>query len=281
MQIEAARDLKMIKSQAVLNFLFGLESFILSHSDVVSSVSEGMVRKIRKKAKKEVYLFANWTDCKHFYPMHNKSRLKEKFGFSPSDKIILYAGAIGEKQGLEAILYAAEYLKVHEEFKFLICGSGPYKHKLSLLSEKLGLNNVVFFPLQPLEHFNLFLNVADVHLILQKANASDLVMPSKLTTILGVGGLALITAHKGTSLFTCIEQHNIGLLIEPENQQALNEAIWKAAVENYDKVKENARNYAKEHLSIEKIMERYVNEVLKHQDKASLEREPLLSAGAA
>ena len=52
-------------------------------------------------------------------------------------------------------------------------------------------------PLQAYSEFNDFLNLADVHLVIQKASASDLVMPSKLTTILAVGGLAIITANPG------------------------------------------------------------------------------------
>jgi len=33
---------------------------------------------------------------------------------------------------------------------------------------------MLFFPLQPLEKFNAFLNMADAHLILQKADAGHL-----------------------------------------------------------------------------------------------------------
>ncbi|PRY06753.1 colanic acid biosynthesis glycosyl transferase WcaI [Pontibacter ummariensis] len=272
LQIEAARDLEMIKSKIVLTTLFKLERYIFSQSDAISSISEGMVRKIRIKAKKDVYLFANWTDCKLFYPIRDQAKLREEFGLSPADKIVLYSGAIGEKQGLEAILFAAKALENHKELKFLICGSGPYKQKLCLIAKDLGLNNLVFFPIQPVEKFNLFLNIADVHLVIQKANASDLVMPSKLTTVLGVGGLALITAHKGTSLHSSVSQHNIGLLIEPENQQALNEAIWRAVTDNHDNIRKNARAYAEEHLSIEKIMEAYEKLVLKN----CVEKENLL-----
>ncbi|MFD3002781.1 WcaI family glycosyltransferase [Pontibacter toksunensis] len=264
MQIEAARDLKMITSQSVLKLLFRLEKYILDKSDAISSISEGMVRNIKMKAKKDIFLCANWTDCRLYFPIKNKSTLKESYGFKPLDKIILYSGAIGEKQGLEAILHAAKSFEKHIELKFIICGSGPYKEKLSLLSAKMALKNVFFFPLQPSESFNLFLNLADVHLIIQKSNAGDLVMPSKLTTVLGVGGLALITAHKGTGLHTSVSQHNIGLLIEPENQQALNSGIWKAISENHDSIRENARAYAEEHLSIDKIMGTYNKQVLKN-----------------
>ena len=118
-----------------------------------------------------------------------------------TDKIVLYSGSIGEKQGLDAILYAANEFETLGRLKFIICGSGPYKKKLQTMAENLKLDNLRFLPLQPFEKFNQFLNLADLHLIIQKASASDLVMPSKLTTILSSGGLTLITANEGSGLY--------------------------------------------------------------------------------
>ena len=67
--------------------------------------------------------------------------------------------------------------------------------------------------------------MADVHLVLQKDGASDLVMPSKLSTILAVGGVAIVTARPGASLFSIIDSNIAGLLIEPDSQSALDAAI--------------------------------------------------------
>ena len=267
LQIEAAKDLKLITSQKVIDFLFHLEKFILNQSDVVSTISEGMAKKIRTKVRKDICLFPNWSDCKLFYPNPSYDSLKKELGLTSSDRIVLYSGSIGEKQGLDAVLYAAKALEFHGNLKFIICGSGPYKQKLQQLAEQLGLRNVLFCPLQPLNRFNLFLNMADVHLVIQKACASDLVMPSKLTSILGVGGLALVTASIGTSLYSCIRDHNIGLVVEPENQQALTEGIWKAVATDCSMLRKNARTYAEEFLSLERIMENFENQVLQNNGK--------------
>jgi colanic acid biosynthesis glycosyl transferase WcaI len=262
MQIEIARDLKMIKSGRIINFLFQLEKYILNQADVISSISEGMVRKIKAKARKEVFLFPNWTDTKQFFPLPDRTTLKEKFGFASTDRILLYSGAIGEKQGLEAILQAADHFKCQPNWKFVICGSGPYKAILQSLKERLQLSNVIFLPLQPVEQFNLFLNVADVHLIIQKANTCDLVMPSKLTTVLAVGGLALITADKGTCLYDLVEKYKMGILVDAENQENLNEGIQVALLgENTESITANARAYAENHLEIESVMKTFVDSV--------------------
>ncbi|GEP95492.1 WcaI family glycosyltransferase [Chitinophaga cymbidii] len=254
LQIEAARDLQMIRSNKIINMMLNLEKFILRKADYVSSISGGMMRRIAEKVDKEVSFFPNWVDVEQFHPLDNREQLKSYYGFSPGDKVVLYSGAIGEKQGLEAILHAAASLK---DIRFVICGSGPYKEKLIALAEELALQNVHFLPLQPLEEFNSFLNMADLHLIIQKASASDLVMPSKLTTVLAVGGLALITANPGSSLYELVKEQNMGVLVRAEDQQALTEGIREALSENMTEQRSNARAYAIEHLSISRVMARF------------------------
>jgi len=266
MQIEAARDLQMIKSKKLIGLLFGLERYIFRQADVVSSISDGMIRKIHEKAGKDIFFFPNWVDVTLFHPLPDRAALKQEFGFAPEDKVILYSGAIGEKQGLESILHAARKLQHRKDLKFLICGSGPYKAKLEEMAATMGLQQVIFFPLQPFEKFNRFLNMADVHLVIQKANASDLVMPSKLTTILAVGGVALITANPGTSLHDLVTRYNMGVLVNAEEQDALDEGICQAVDADASLLQENARAYAETYLSIGKIMSRFEETVVQSQN---------------
>jgi len=258
LQIEAAQDLGLIKSQKLLDFLFGIERFIFKNTDIVSSISEGMIQRIEQKANKPLLFFPNWTDTTSFYPIKDNSNLKEKFGFNKADWVVLYSGAIGEKQGLEAILQSAKALKSYHQLRFVICGTGPYKENLKGMAEQMNLKNVSFMPLQPKEDFNFFLNMADLHLVIQKEKASDLVMPSKLTTILAVGGLSLITANSESSLYQLTRKYQMGVLVNAENQEALNEGILTTFQNKENQlIKEAARAYAEQYLAIDKVMESF------------------------
>lgn len=115
-------------------------------------------------------------------------------------------------------------------------------------------------PLQPIDEFNNFLNMADVHLILEKKNASDLVMPSKLTTILAVGGNVIVTANAGSSLYHVIKNNNLGLVIEPENVNQLYEAIVHVSSQKSDWAG-NARTFATSNLSGSMIMNKFLNNI--------------------
>jgi len=258
MQIEAAQDLGMIKSPKLLKALYGIEKYIYNNTDTISSISDGMIDKIEQKANKPISFFPNWTETNTFYPIKNRKDYKKNWGFKSSDFIVLYSGAIGEKQGLDAILTSAKNLIAHQDLQFIICGTGPYKEVLKEKAKSMNLNNVHFMPLQPKDKFNIFLNIADIHLVIQKEKASDLVMPSKLTTILSVGGLALITANPKSTLHRVVSKHNMGILVAPENQEALDTGILigLGELDNQD-IKNAARAYAEQYLAIDTIMDNF------------------------
>ena len=262
LQIDAARDLKMVKSGTLLNLLFNIEKYILKKADVISTVSTGMMDKVEAKCHKQVDFFPNWVDSKVIFPITNKGSLKELFNFQSSDKIVLYSGAIGEKQGLENILLTAKAFTADEQLRFVICGSGPYLTKLEALKETLQLTNVIFMPTQPVEKLNSLLNMADLHLIIQKANASDLVMPSKLTNILAVGGVAIVTALPESSLYQLVSNNKVGIISEPEHVNSLTEAITTGINTNTNEISTNALNYAKKHFLIGNIISKYTQNML-------------------
>lgn len=262
MQIEAARDLQMIKSPKIINTLFKVEKYIFNQADCISSISEGMVSRIVQKAQKDVVLFPNWTDTKLIYPLPNRAALKERFGLRAEHTVVLYSGAIGEKQGLEAILLAAKAFAHQPALRFVICGSGPYVKTLQAQTEQLQVTNVVFLPIQPLERLNELLNMADIHLVIQKANASDLVMPSKLTNILAVGGLALVTANPASGLYELVAKHRMGLLVAAEDQAALHRGLELALTQDTTALTQQARAYAERYLAIDEVMHHFVQQAL-------------------
>ena len=261
MQIEAARDFQIIKSDAAFKFLFRLEHYILRQTDHLSTISAGMIEKVKAKISREILLFPNWVDTVLFSPLQNRALLKKNWGFQPEDKIVCYSGSIGEKQGLESLIKIAKQTSHETHIKYLICGNGPYRQRLMDMAAEQGLQNMTFMDLQPLETFNVFLNMTDVHLVLQKKSANDLMMPSKLTTIWSAGGLALVTAQPGTTLHTAINKHNMAVVIDCEDDDLLKQAIVSCCNNDFIEEKRNARAYALEYLSRENILKKFMTDL--------------------
>lgn len=261
LQVDAAKDLGMIKNNFFLKIMFQIEHYIMEKSDFVSTISEGMLNKISLKniSKSKIKLFPNWVDGNIIFPLDKKDSLIQEFGFNENDKIILYSGNLGEKQGLEIIIRVAEKFKKDHQIKFVICGSGGAKEKLLEQAKKSKSENIFFYPLQPYEKLSSLLATADIHLVLQKGSAADLVMPSKLTGILAAGGCSIVTAEPETTLYDVITKNNIGVIAEPENDLSLENAIKHCLTNDTSKIKDNARNYAEKYLDKEEILKNLNN----------------------
>src|ERR1700743_1310228 len=125
---------------------------------------------------------------------------------------------MSNKQGLDLIVEAARSLsKTDARIRFVLCGEGPHRRMLESLAGEL--TNIRFLGLQGSESFAELLRTADVHLIPQKAEAADLVLPSKLGGIFATGRPVIVMARPDTGL--AAEVAGAGLVIPPGDATAL------------------------------------------------------------
>lgn len=132
------------------------------------------------------------------------------------------------KQGLEVLAEVAALLEARStKVTLLLCGQGPLKGVLEAACAERG--NVRFLDLQPTEMFSELLATADIHLLPQRAEAADLVLPSKLTGMLASGRPVVAMAGAGTGL--AIEVEGCGLAVAPGDAIAMTDAILRLATE--------------------------------------------------
>ena len=260
LQVDAARELGMIKNRWLLNILDKVEQYILQRADCVSSISEGMRSKIFQKGvdSSNYFMLQNWVLTSSIKPLSKQDSLKKDMGFLESDKIALYAGSIGEKQGLEILIEVADLLKSNTDIKILVFGEGASKQKLVEKAQLRKLKNLLFFPSWEEKQTAKLLSMADIHLVIQKQVASDLVMPSKLANILSVGGVSIVSAEKHTTLAKIVEDNAIGWSVIPENGDMLAQVIREKIMSPYLPLySQNARAYAVEHLDKDSILSKF------------------------
>jgi colanic acid biosynthesis glycosyl transferase WcaI len=257
-ELDAALNLKMLPGRSFIYPLAqALERFILTRFAHVSTISENMrLLCIQKGVRPElVFLLPNWVDTKKIYPMPNPSSLRIDFNIPIQAFIALYHGNMGRKQGLELLLATARLLKPRPEILFILCGEGSAKREL--VESAASLPNVRFLELQPEEKLNELVNLADVHVLPQLANAADLVMPSKLTSMLASGRPVVAGSYSGTQISRTLD--TIGIVIQPENAAALADALIKLYENPSERQRlgDLGRSYACQHLDKEIILSHF------------------------
>lgn len=204
---------------AQLAMRFG-DAVIRAHHRV-TSISPAMVRKLDEKRapRADAFQLRNWADINSVVP-RDTSSYRALWGIT-TPHVALYSGSIARKQGLEMLIETARLLAPRSDISFVICGNGPYRAELERTSRDL--TNVHFRDLQPKEKLGDLLNLATIHLLPQKRDAADLVLPSKLTNILASGRPVVAGAAPGTGLAE--EISGCGIAVEPENAEKMAGAI--------------------------------------------------------
>jgi colanic acid biosynthesis glycosyl transferase WcaI len=261
-EADAGFELGLLKSRLLRSVVQWAEKKSMSAFDRVSTISEKMLAKLAGKgvAQAACRLLPNWVDTVTILPLPQMSPLRAELGIAAGEIVALYSGTMARKQGLEMLAEAAGRLAEHGRLRFVFCGEGPGKPGLATLTAHLA--NVRWVPLQPFARLNDLLNLADIHLLPQKAGAADLVMPSKLTGMLASGRPVVATARPGTQLADAVEGR--GIVVEPGDASAFARAIEKLAEDRglRERLGRNARDYAISELKKENILSRLEQELL-------------------
>jgi len=222
-EVDAAFDLGLLKSQRAGRFARMVESMLLRRFNVVSTISDKMVERAIAKgvAPSNVFRLPNWVDISAIYPLDRANKYRDELNIPESSKVVLYSGNMGAKQGIEVLAGAAAALAARQDIVFVFCGNGATKAELEKCCKHL--SNCRFIALQPVARLNELLNLADIHVLPQRGDASDLVMPSKLTGMFASGRVVIAMARPGTELYNIVTPR--GVVVPPENVQALSDAI--------------------------------------------------------
>lgn len=261
-EVDAAFELGMLPPRGPIHsFALWLESLFTRGFDRVSSISQKMVERSLTKgvpASKTV-LFPNWVDIDLVQPGSRDTSYRRELGLEDKT-VVLYSGNMGGKQGLEMLAPLAQACASNPGIHFVFCGDGAFR---PLLEEQVaGLPNVTLLPLQPLEKLNPLLNMADIHLLPQRAGAADLVMPSKLTGMLSSGRPVIATASPGTQVAMVVEGR--GLVVPAEDLTALSAAVQELASDPARRATlgSAARAYAEQHLGREQVLRQFEQDLL-------------------
>lgn len=172
-----------------------------------------------------VRVVLNWTDERIFRPTE-PSRAARRLIRRDDRCVVMHAGTIGVRQGLETAVRAAATLD--DRMDLVLVGSGAEERRVRGLAAELGADNVRFVDRRsPLDMPELYA-AADYQLVMLR-DLPELrgMVPGKLQAALSCA--APVVASAGGDTVALVERARAGLSCPPEDWAALADRFWLAS----------------------------------------------------
>ncbi|MEB3347740.1 WcaI family glycosyltransferase [Aquimarina gracilis] len=255
LQSGVTKSSKGIKT-LIFKILFGIEKWLFSKADIASTISNTMLKKLDRKAKAESFFLPNWIDANKINP-----ESAQKHAYLNSNKFkILYSGNIGDKQNWEFFLEFIKELDT-ERTEIIVVGDGAKKEWL--LDKIKEYNFVKYFSPVPFEELSDLLCSADLHILFQKEDVIDTVMPSKLLGMMASATPSLVTGNIQSEVKKVLDESRGGYYLSEANvnqvMNVVNNLVDDKTVSQEMGLK--AREYIVNRFSKNKILETLNNKL--------------------
>ena len=242
----------------VADFLYRRSNHIVV---VAPAFKQHLIQRWRVPEEK-ISIVENGVETELFAPASPAANMSLRRELGADGKfLVCYIGTMGMAHGLETLLDAAAQLqRQNSDAHFLLVGEGAEKERIKATAQSRGLTNVTFLDQQPRENIPAFISASDACLVLlKKTDIFKTVIPTKMLefmscarpVILGVDGQAR----------QIIEDAAAGIVIEPENADALMKAIQHLSADRglATALGQKGREHTLRHFSRGKTAEKYID----------------------
>lgn len=177
-----------------------LEGWLLRRADAVVVIHERFRDTVVEDLgvdRDAVTVVRNWSHLEDGEPV-DRVAARAQLGWRDDECIVLHAGNMGVKQGLENVVEAARLAgQQASSVRFVLVGDG--NQRAALERAAVGVESLQMLGSLPDEEFRRALAAADVLLVNEKPGVAGMAVPSKLTSYFSTG-LPVIAATDGGSI---------------------------------------------------------------------------------
>lgn len=236
-----------------------LENYTYRNSDKIIVISEGFKRNIVEKGVEEskIEIVSNWINMDETVPITRQDNtIFDEFSLDREKFWVVYAGNFGEVQGANIVLDAAHILSDNDDISFAVFGAGS---KFFAAKEKAKeMNNIFVHDLLPIDRVSEVYSMGDISLITCKKGAGKSALPSKTWSIMACNTPIIAAFDKDSDLSNIISKAGAGKCVEPENPEALAEAILEAKNNKSNSKSGELRSYVEKTASKDICLSKYL-----------------------
>ena len=249
---------KEVTNQAkgiILNIINHIEKRNMPKADkiivVTSKLKQILIREYNVSENK-IEVLENGANVDLFRPME-RNRVISKLRISEQFRYVCFVGNFATWQGLEYLIKSVPHvLKECPDARFLLVGDGDLKERLESMVKDIGVSDkVIFTGMVPYQDVPYYINASDV-CVVPKLPLKSGYSPLKLCEYLACEKPVIASRLNG---FEILEEHQMGLLVPPEDEVALAQAIVRM-LKDYslrEEMGKNGRQYVVKYRSWENV----------------------------
>lgn len=230
------------------------ERYALRGAALVGVIHESFVPGVRALGvdPARIRTVPNWTHVRG--PTADRAATRARLGWAEGTPVLLHSGNMGLKQGLDVLVDAARRAP---DVRVVLMGDGNQRD--ALRARAAGLTNLDFLPPAGAGEFTDVLAAADVLAVTQRASVLDMSVPSKLTSYFVSGRPVVASVADGGGTADEVRRSGAGVLVAPEDPDALLAAVRKLAGDpaTADALGAHGPRYVTHHLSREAGLARF------------------------
>lgn len=211
----------MLNNRRVLHWVGQFARWVYAHAHSILVISPGFRRNLLDKGvpASKIHYISNWVDTEMYHPAAPDPGLAAELGLAGRFNI-MFAGNIGEAQGLETVVAAADLLRDLPDVQFVIIGDGIARPQLEQTAQARSLSNVRFLGRYPATAMSELYALADVLLVhLKDDPLFRITIPHKTLAYLATGK-PILAAIAGDAA-QLIAQEGAGMACPPSDPASL------------------------------------------------------------
>ncbi len=156
----------LIRNRVFIWFLQHFERAIYRGARAIIALSPGMEAAVRRNASrgKRIVTVPNCSDTDLFHPKVDGETIRRERGWT-GKFVCIHTGAMGQVNGLDAIVRAARRFQDDSDFLFALLGEGKEREGLKAQQDRLGLQNLQISDSVPKSRLPAVIAAADLCLM--------------------------------------------------------------------------------------------------------------------
>lgn len=261
-----AMDLGVMNSKFLYNCFRVLQKIAYALSTKIAVLSEDMRDKLMAEGVKEdkiVIVPAWYDDAVAMEIPRGENRFLKKYDLDPKEFIVQFAGTIGYVFNYKLVLDTAELMKNDSGIRFQMIGDGLFKKAFVEEARARGLDNIDFYPLQPVDIVPDVYSACDIEIIPLRKGVIGNGVPSKAPLLMACHKAIVNSVEKDSAYYHLFNDNKMGISVPLDDAEALADAIRKLAAapelcrEMADRAKEYSHKFYSASVCTKKFMDAF------------------------